>query len=39
MEKDESSSTCKRCGKPLRNEKSVKVGYGRTCERLIKLNK
>ena len=27
---------CKRCGRPLRSEKSIKLGYGPTCYRLSK---
>jgi hypothetical protein len=28
-------SRCKRCGKPLKNEKSQKAGYGRMCLKLM----
>ncbi|HEY3362446.1 MAG TPA: DUF6011 domain-containing protein [Methanosarcina sp.] len=27
---------CKRCNKPLKNEKSQKEGYGRMCLKLMK---
>ena len=28
---------CKRCGRPLRSAKSIKLGYGPTCYRLSKI--
>jgi hypothetical protein len=39
MQKEKITVSCKRCGKPLTNEKSVKIGYGRKCKQLVELNK
>ena len=29
---------CKRCGRKLKNQKSIQLGYGATCYRIVKLN-
>ena len=30
---------CKRCGRILKNQKSIQLGYGNTCYRIFQLNK
>ena len=30
---------CKRCGRILKNQKSIQLGYGKTCYRISQLNK